>query len=338
MRLLLIPDPTSPNGEDAFCRELAKRAGARGHRTAIQPMPKAAPDEALRALSASGFAKDSDLVLVNSLQPAAFLAAKAAGKKTVVRLIDSYAGAADGVLEQARSLMRAADLVLAPSEHLAGVLRTWGLNGQVRLVPYAYDRIMAGRISVFSPPLSRQAFELVAACPLDETTRPGLETLLAALARLRLDCHAMIVGDGPALPALRERARQLLCRERVTFQPPMEHAALMELFRVSKAYVDACGVEGFPTLALHALSEGCPVIAARAGALPELIRHGENGLLFSASDVRDLSEAIVTLWSERGLSLKLIAEGVKTVGGHGWDRTAEAVFEQLETLAVGQAR
>jgi glycosyltransferase involved in cell wall biosynthesis len=332
MKLLLIPDATSPNGEDAFCREIAKRAAARGHETKIQPVPNGPLEATLEDLAASGFARGSDLVVVNSLQPAALLAARAAGAKTAVRLIDSYAGASAAAMEQVRQLCGQADLVLAPSRHLTEQFQAWGLNGRVRHVPYAYDRIMAQTIALVTVRASRQSFQIVTACRLNETTRPGLETLLSAVARLRLDCHLTVIGEGPALPALLERSKQLMLADRASFLGPMPHAKTMEFFRAAKAFVDPCGVDGFPTMPLYALSEGCPVIAARAGSVLELIRDGENGLLFPPGDALALSEAIVTLWSVRGLSLRLIAEGIKTVGGHSWDRTVEAAFEAFEAI------
>src|SRR5579883_1605586 len=92
MRILLIPDPTAPEGEDAFCREIGKRAPARGHETRVQVIPNGPLAETVDRLGATGFALNSDVVVVNSLQPAALLAARAAGCKTAIRLIDSYAG------------------------------------------------------------------------------------------------------------------------------------------------------------------------------------------------------------------------------------------------------
>ncbi len=323
MKLLLIPDPTSPNGEDAFCREMAARAPQRGHEAKVETIPHGLTSE---------FARSADLVLVNSLQPAALAAAKAAAKKTAIRLIDSYAGASAGALGEVKQLALTADRVLVPSRHLAGIMHGWGLNGQVHHVPYAYDRIMAQQIALVTIRASRTAFQLITVSALDEATRAGLDTLLTALARLRLDWHLTVVGEGPARPALLERAVQLMCADRVEWLAPMPHAKLMEFFRAAKAYVDPCGQDGFPSLALYALSEGCPVIAARSGAVGELIRHDENGLLFTPGDVAALSEAVVTLWSVRGLSLRLIAEGIKTVGSHSWDRTVDAAYSALESL------
>ncbi|MDD5305355.1 MAG: hypothetical protein PHS14_19835 [Elusimicrobia bacterium] len=93
MRILLIPDPTSPNGEDAFCREIVKRAPARGHSASMQMVPNGPLKTVTEMLASQGFASDCDAVIINSLQPAALIAAKAARKPTVLRMIESYAGA-----------------------------------------------------------------------------------------------------------------------------------------------------------------------------------------------------------------------------------------------------
>ncbi len=334
MRLLLIPDPTSPHGEDAFCREIARRAPKRGHQATVQAVPNGPLDATLDMLQATGFALGADTVLINSLQPAALLASAAAGRRTAVRLIDSYASASSLALIEVERLAAKADLLLVPSQHLARIAGAWGPNGAVRLVPYAYDRIRAQQIAVVTMRGQRhKGFQMVASAALNAATRPGFETLLAAVARLRLDCHLNVVGEGPALPALKERTQQLVAAERVSFLGSLSHEKLMEFFRSAKAYLDPCGLEGFPTLALHALSEGCPVIAARSGAVPEIIEHGVNGLLFRPGDPHSLSETVMTLASERGLSLKLIAEGINTVKRHNWDATVEAVFDALEAQA-----
>mgnify|MGYP001560588945 CR=1 FL=1 len=75
MKLLLVPDPTSPHSEDAFCRELASRAASRGHETRVHTVPNGPLEATLDQLSATGFGLACDAVFVNSLQPAAILAA-----------------------------------------------------------------------------------------------------------------------------------------------------------------------------------------------------------------------------------------------------------------------
>lgn len=333
MKLLLVPDPTSPNGEDAFCREISRRAGKRGHETRMQAVPDGPREEVIARLTSGGFAQDVDTVVVNALQAAPFLAARAAGKKTVVRLIDACAGATPQDASEARRLVPQADLVLVPSQHLAEIVKGWGGNGAVRRVPYAYDRVMAQQIALVTMRAARPTgFTVVAAGDLTEEARPGYEALVSAVARLRLDCHLSVIGTGPALPALKERAIRLAATDRIAFLGAQPHIKTMEYLRSARVYVDPAGTAGFPTMALYAMSEGCPVVAARSGAVPEFVLDGKNGLLVPPGDALALSEAIVTLYSVRGLSLQLIAEGVKTVERHSWDATVEAAFLALESM------
>lgn len=340
MKLLLIPDPTAPNGEDALCREVSNRAGALGHHTTIRPVPNGPLEATVESLTASGFAADADIVIVNSLQPAAMAATRAASRKLVVRMIDSYHGCSPQTLSEIGKTLLQADLILVPSAYMEKTILGWmgEDNGHhprhmIRRVPYAYDKIRAKEISLITMRASRpRGFGVVAAAPLNDINRPGLETLISAVSRLRLDCHLTIVGEGPGQPRLEEFSRQVVAADKVRFRGNMEHGKLMEYFRAAKVYVDPCSLEGFPMLTLHALSEGCPVIGARAGAMEEFIEHDSNGLLFPPGDAVALSECIMTLASEQGLSLKLIGGGIKTVERHSWDDTARAVFAALEAL------
>ncbi len=336
MKLLLIPDATSPNGEDAFCREIVKRAPARGHTASMQMVPNGPAEAAAELLASQGFAADADVVIVNSLQPAALLAAKAAGKPKILRLIESYAGASPDSLAEVKRLALSADLMLLPSRHLAGIVASWGVPvSRLRVIPYAYDQIFAQQIALVTVRSARaRGFTIVTAGVIDEASLPGFETILSAVSRLRMDCHVTVIGDGPALGALKDRAQALLLGERVTFLGELPHPKKMEYFRSAKAFVEPTGRQGFPSLALHALSEGCPVIGVRAGALPEFIRDGENGLLFPPGDPTALAEHIITLNTTPGLSLRLIAEGVRTVERHSWDATAAAALDAVESLRV----
>jgi glycosyltransferase involved in cell wall biosynthesis len=322
MKLLLVPDPSSPNGEDAFCREIAKRAHLRGHLCVMR--------------AASAGPAEADVVVVNSLQTGALLSAESAGKPTILRLIDSYAGASAPALAEAERFARAARGVLVPSAYMQDIVCSWGIAPErVRVVPYAYDQIFAQQIALVTMRAARASgFGLVTAGAVDEDALPAFETVMSALSRLRLDYHLAVLGDGPALGALKSRAESLMMTGRVTFLGDLPHAKKMEYLRAAKAFIEPSGRQGFPSLALHAMSEGCPVVGAAAGAVPELVRDGENGLLYAPGDAHALREAVVTLASTPGLSLKLISAGVRTVEKHSWDATVAAALDAIEALAV----
>jgi glycosyltransferase involved in cell wall biosynthesis len=320
MKILLVPDPTSPNGEDAFCREISKRAPARGH-TSMMRAAVAGPAE-------------SDIVVVNSLQLGALQSAEDVGKPIVLRLIDSYIGAPENRLAEAKRWAVAARGVLVPSAYLKAVVCAWGVDSaRVHVVTYAYDQIFAQQIALVTLRAARPSgFGLVTAGTVDAAALPAFETVLSAISRLRLDCHLAVLSDGPSLDALKARAQSLMMDSRVTFLGDLPHPKKMEYLRAAKAFIEPSGLQGFPSLALHAMSEGCPVIGAAGGALPELVRDGENGLLYAPGDASALAEQIVTLASTPGLSLKLIAEGVRTVERHSWDATVAAALDAIESV------
>jgi glycosyltransferase involved in cell wall biosynthesis len=335
MRILLVPDPASPYGEDAFCRELAQRAAARGHTTALAPVPAGPREETVSRLAAQDFARDSDAVLVNSFQAAAIEASRAAGKKVAVRLIDSFADLPAEKLTLIKDSLLQADRFLVPSRHLAELVGAWDSPARTAIVPYAYDRVRANQIALVTMRASRPSgFQIVTCCKFTEACRPGLELLLSAVGSLRLDWHLSFIGQGPILPAIQERVARMLPPDRVLFTGELPHLKIMEFFRSAKAYVNVTSGDGFPAMSLYALSEGCPVVAPRSGAAPELIIDGKNGLLFDPRNPSSLSQVLVNLWTLRGLSLQLIAEGVRTVESHTWDATIAAAFAALEGMVA----
>lgn len=323
MKIVLAPDPTSPYGEDAFCREVANRAPKRGHETTI-----ASPSNDPR-----DFVDGADVVLINNFQPAALQAALAVKRRVAVRVTDSFADLPDSELPAIRELLIRADRILVPSRYLARLINSWGGAGKTSLVPYAYDRVRAHEPALITMRASRTVhFQIVTTSKFSESCRPGLEMLLAVVSRLRFDWHLTIVGQGPLSSAIQDQARRMPPPDRISFPGALPHLKIMEFLRAAKAYVVPTSSEGYPAMALYSLSEGCPVIAPKFGAVMELITDGVNGLLFKPEDPLSLCEALVTLASVQGLSLKLIAAGIKTVEHHTWDATVEATFAALEGM------
>lgn len=60
-------------------------------------------------------------------------------------------------------------------------------------------------------------------------------------------------------------------------------------------YAHPCAVEGFGRAVAEAMAAGLPVVAANAGALPELVEDGKSGLLFQPGDSNSLCQAVLRL-------------------------------------------
>ena len=71
--------------------------------------------------------------------------------------------------------------------------------------------------------------------------------------------------------------------------------------------------EGLPRIVVEALARGRPVLGARSGGIPDVVRHGVNGMLVSPDDPHALAEALVGLLSDRALVEALAARARESV-------------------------
>lgn len=110
----------------------------------------------------------------------------------------------------------------------------------------------------------------------------GVETLAAAMNALP-GAQLRVAGDGPAA-ALLDGAPGV---ERLGSLPA---AAVCDAMQVASALVlPSIWYENFPRTIVEAFACGLPVIASRIGALADIVREGEDGLLFAPGDADDLA-------------------------------------------------
>lgn len=73
------------------------------------------------------------------------------------------------------------------------------------------------------------------------------------------------------------------------------------------------GSEGFSRIAVEYMASGVPVVATRVGALPEILRDGETGLLVPADDAGAIAEAIRRLIDDPALRRRLVQNAMRDV-------------------------
>ncbi|HEY4612737.1 MAG TPA: glycosyltransferase family 4 protein, partial [Bacteroidota bacterium] len=71
--------------------------------------------------------------------------------------------------------------------------------------------------------------------------------------------------------------------------------------------------EPFGRVVIEAMACGVPVVAADSGGIPEIITHGEDGLLVPVNDKRALADAIKRLLSDKELYNRVRLNGRTTV-------------------------
>jgi len=75
-------------------------------------------------------------------------------------------------------------------------------------------------------------------------------------------------------------------------------------------------LEGFPMAVLEAMAVGLPIVASRAGAIPEMVDECRGGLLSDAGDVAGLSRAMTTLTGDANLRLRMGRWNAEKVRNH----------------------
>ena len=124
----------------------------------------------------------------------------------------------------------------------------------------------------------------------------GLLGLLKA-ARLLHEVSFKIVGDGPEEKNLK-RLSQKLRLKNVDFLGRLDDTKLRKVISQSLfCVVPSLWYENMPYSILEAFSLGKPVIAARIGGIPEVVKNGRNGLLFEVDNSGELAEKIKLLWT-----------------------------------------
>ena len=144
----------------------------------------------------------------------------------------------------------------------------------------------------------------------------GIDLLLRAFAGLLQDadvralpatCRLLIVGDGPQRAALEALRSELGIERHTEFAGAVAHAdvpAWLNRFDIYAA-PSRLDSESFGVAVIEASACALPVVVSDAGGLPEVVRHGETGLVVRRNDVAALQAALKCLLLDLALRQNL---------------------------------
>jgi glycosyltransferase involved in cell wall biosynthesis len=112
-----------------------------------------------------------------------------------------------------------------------------------------------------------------------------------------------IVGDGPLAPLVREAVSRATGIEWLGRQPAQR---VLELIGSAKFLIfpSRC-YETFGRVAVEAFARGTPVIASNHGAMADVVRHDQTGLLFEPGNPAALEQAVRSLCSDASTLLRM---------------------------------
>ena len=152
--------------------------------------------------------------------------------------------------------------------------------------------------------------------------------LVRAFAQSSLrDTHVLALagGDWGAQERIEEEIARAGVRDRVKLLGYVADEVLHGLVAGADAVAMVGLREGFGLPALEALAAARPVLASSTGALPEVV--GDLGILCDPLDERSIGEALERAVHDEPHRARIVREGPAYAARHGWDRTADGLFE-----------
>jgi len=162
----------------------------------------------------------------------------------------------------------------------------------------------------------------------------GVDHLIRSLATLD-ETQLVVVGDGDDRSRLESVAQELGVRSRVTFRGTIDDDAVLDLYRRCRVFALPSSQEGFGLVFLEAMFAGKPVVAARAGATPEIVRDGATGFLVPYGDVNALVESLRNLLESPPRAREMGRRGREVaLGEFSFERYARQVTALLSSLTI----
>lgn len=176
-----------------------------------------------------------------------------------------------------------ADLVSAPSGYVSDTLSRWGFAPhKLQTIPLGVE--LVGVPSRHREPTAEISFGFAG----NIVDVKNFSLLVQAFQLVRGDAHLHFFGGGDEHNVQR-LLNMIQGDARITYHGRYAPQDLAEIFSAIDVLVQPSVVESFGLAVREAMSAGVPVIAARAGALPEALTHLRDGILFDPGSVENLA-------------------------------------------------
>lgn len=252
----------------------------------------------------------------------AVLVARAAGKRIVVNY---RGGEAREFFRQwgwlGGPVFRMADVVTAPSEFLAGVIRE-RFGVPVSIVPNILDSTLftyRARTTIQPRLLVTRHLE-----PIYD-----IESVLRAFraVQARFPEASLWIAGGGSLRSSLERLVAEWNLQHVRFLGEIPHRELPAVYDQCDIYVNASLVDNFPGALVEASAAGLVVVTTGAGGIPYIYENGRTAFLVEPGDWQALSAAVVNVLDHQDVALAATRAGVDVARACDWREVRKRLFE-----------
>jgi glycosyltransferase involved in cell wall biosynthesis len=151
----------------------------------------------------------------------------------------------------------------------------------------------------------------------------------ARIKKARPEATLTLAGSGPLEQSLRDQVDRLGLSG-ITFRGAVDNADMADLYDAHDVYVNPTDADNMPISVLECLAAGIPVVSTNVGGIPDLLEHGEDGVLVAPRDPDAMAAAVLSLLDEPAFAERLITAGLQKARAFRW----EAVWPKLRRVYV----
>ena len=230
------------------------------------------------------------------------------------------------------------DQVIAPSQSVADLLRSRGVESPIEVIPTGIDprRFANGDGLAF-----RSRRGIPADVPvIGHVGRLALEKNLEFLSRAAAQClkekqnaWLLVVGSGPCESYFADACSAAGVQDRLHMAGTLEGQELIDAYHAMDLFAFASHTETQGMVVAEAMTAGMPVVALDGPGVREVVEDGHNGRLMMTEDEAEYASALAALLdapADQRQSLK--AAALKTAESYSLPRTAErelALYERV---------
>ncbi len=133
------------------------------------------------------------------------------------------------------------------------------------------------------------------------------------LTQMQIPVELVLVGDGPMRPEIEKLITKYALSDRIRITGWISSNDVRNEIIAARALVMPSFAEGLPVAIMEAMALRRPVLTTFIAGIPELVRHHENGWLFAAGSMDELTDAMLDC-------LRTPIDELKRMGDAGYHR------------------
>ncbi|NUR14150.1 MAG: glycosyltransferase family 1 protein [Bradyrhizobium sp.] len=237
-----------------------------------------------------------------------------------------------------RRIYRRCEVVMAPAESVAAILRAQRMNRDIAIWGRGVDR------EQFNPERRDMDWrrshgiaddEMVVAFLGRVVMEKGLDVFADAIHEfelLGLKHRVLVIGEGPARPWFEQQLPQAIFVGQLTGDDLARALASADLL------MNPSITEAFGNVTLEAMACALPVVAAEATGATNLVRSGVTGTLVDGGSADEFAEALASYARDPERRLRQGAAGLEVAKVMDWDSINSAVIRAYRHAIVKRER